>query len=66
MSAQLLDQRSTVARETIALLVHFAKSYPSEFGLYATKYFSSGSDGFIKLLNNAKRLISDMAHDGIM
>lgn len=33
--------------------------------MYASKYFS-GTDGFLKLLNNGKRLMSDMAHDGII
>ena len=46
-------------------LVHLARRYPNEFGMYASKYFGSVNDGFMKLLNNGKRLISDMAHDGI-
>ena len=62
---QLLDLRSTVTRETINVLVYFAQNYPSEFGLHTGKYFSS-TDGFLKLLNNGKRLISDMAHEGIV
>lgn len=65
LSAQLLDLRSTVTRETIVTLVSLAKSYPTEFGIYSGKYFS-GTDGFLKLLNNGKRLISDMAHEGII
>ena len=65
LGAQLLDLRSTVTRETIDILVHFARVYPSVFGCHCTKYFSGGSDGFLKLLNNGKRLISDMAHEGI-
>ena len=64
MSTQLLDLRSTVTRETIVTLVYFAQSYPTEFGIYSSKYFN-GNDGFLKLLNNGKRLISDLAHDGI-
>ena len=52
-------------RETIVTLVYFAKSYPSEFAVYSGKYFSS-SDGLLKLLNNGKRLISDLAHEGIL
>lgn len=64
LNTQLLDLRSTVTRETIDTLVHFARTYPSEFGCNSAKYFS-GSDGFLKLLNNGKRLISDMAHEGI-
>jgi len=66
LNTQLLDLRSTVTRETIDTLVHFANTYPTEFGSQSSKYFSSsGSDGFLKLLNNGKRLISDMAHEGI-
>lgn len=66
LSAQLLDLRSTVTRETIDTLVHFARMYPNEFGCHCSKYFSgTGSEGFLKLLNNGKRLISDMAHEGI-
>ena len=54
-----------MTRETINVLVFFAQNYPSEFGYHTGKYFS-GTDGFIKLLNNGKRLISDMAHEGIV
>ena len=53
-----------MAREAIVTLVHFAKSYPTEFAVYSAKYFNA-QDGFLKLLNNGKRLISDMAHDGL-
>lgn len=65
LSVQLQDLRSTVTRETIVTLVNLAKSYPNEFALYSNKYFS-GNEGFLKLLNNGKRLISDMAHEGII
>ena len=64
LCAQLTDQRSTVTRETIVTLVHLAQSYPQEFAVYSGRYFS-GQDDFLKLLNNGKRLISDMAHEGI-
>ena len=53
-----------MAREAIVTLVNFAKSYPAEFAVCTGKYFNT-TDGFLKLLNNGKRLISDMAHDGI-
>ena len=53
-----------MAREAIVTLVNFAKSYPAEFAIYTGKYFNA-TDGFLKMLNNGKRLISDMAHDGI-
>ena len=65
LTTQLIDLRSTVTRETILTLVNLAKNYPNEFGIDSSKYFN-GSDGFLKLLNNGKRLISDMAHDGIL
>lgn len=64
MVAQLHDLRSTVTREAILTLVNFAKNYPLEFANHSNKYFS-GQDGLLKLLNNGKRLISDMAHDGL-
>ena len=46
-------------------LVYFAKTYPNEFALHSSKYFC-GSESLLKLLNNGKRLISDMAHEGIV
>ena len=64
MSAQLHDLRSTVTREAIRTLVSFAENYPLEFANHSQKYFS-GQDSLLKLLNNGKRLISDMAHDGL-
>ena len=65
LNTQLMDLRSAVTRETILLLVHFSLNYPVEFGIYSIKFFS-GNEGLLKLLNNGKRLISDMAHDGIL
>ena len=47
-------------------LVYFAKNYPVEFALYSSKYFCGGTESLLKLLNNGKRLISDMAHEGIL
>jgi len=62
--AQLLDLRSSVTKETINTLVHLAERYPNEFGLNCTKYFRE-NEGFFKLLQNGKRLFSDMAHAAI-
>ena len=46
--------------------MHFARAYPEEFGVHAGKYFNgSAADGLLKVLNNGKRIISDLAHDGI-
>ena len=65
LNTQLLDLRSTVTRETILTLVQFAQNYPEQFGVHSSKYFCGNETGFLKLLNNGKRLISDMAHEGI-
>lgn len=65
LNTQLMDLRSAVTRETILLLVHFSLNYPSEFGIYSIKFLSV-NEGLLKLLNNGKRLISDMAHEGIL
>lgn len=46
-------------------LVYFAETYPSEFALHSSKYFC-GTESLLKLLSNGKRLISDMAHEGMM
>ena len=59
-----MDTRSVLTKTTIAVLISFAQSYPQEFGTFSGRYFKE-NDGLIKLLNNGKRLISDMAHEGI-
>ena len=53
-----------MTRETINTLVYFAREFPGEFAMHSSKYFC-GSENLLKLLNNGKKLISDMAHDGI-
>ena len=64
LNTLLMDLRSSVTRDTILLLIHFAKNYPFEFSIDSSKFFTV-NDSLLKLLNNGKRLISDMAHDGI-
>ena len=64
LSLQLMDTRSVLTKQTITVLIHFAENYPQEFGAFSGRYFRE-NDGLIKLLNNGKRLISDMAHEGI-
>ena len=59
------DLRSTVTKEAIAMLVSLANKYPDDFQPYTSKYFARDS-GLLKLLSNGKRLISDMAHEGII
>ena len=65
LGTQLMDLRSTVTRETIMTLVHFAQTYPTEFSVQSSKYFC-GTESLLKLLNNGKKLLSDMAHEGII
>jgi hypothetical protein len=68
LSIQLLDLRSTVTKEVIILIVDLAKTYPAEFAHNSTKYLFNlepGQSAFYKLLNNGKKLMSDMAHEGI-
>ena len=64
LSLQLMDTRSVLTKTTITVLIWFAQSYPQEFGAFSGRYFRE-NDGLLKLLNNGKRLISDMAHEGI-
>jgi len=48
------------------LLSCLARNYPEELALYSNYYFrDSGESSLIKLLNNGKKLLSDMAHEGI-
>jgi hypothetical protein len=50
----------------IQLLCHLARNYPAEFALNSAYYFrDTGESSLLKLLNNGKKLLSDMAHEGI-
>jgi hypothetical protein len=46
--------------------VHLARNYPTEFAHNSSYYFrDSGESSLLKLLNNGKKLLADMAHEGI-
>jgi hypothetical protein len=64
---QLGDLRSAVLRETISLLDYIAENHPTEFSNNCGLYFrDSGEASLLKLLNNGKRVLSDMAHESIV
>lgn len=43
----------------------FARKYPEAFAANSQYYFREEASSLLKLLNNGKRIISDMAHEGI-
>jgi hypothetical protein len=47
------------------LLLMFARKYPEAFAANSQYYFREEASSLLKLLNNGKRIISDMAHEGI-
>ena len=65
LATQLGDLRSAVLREIVALLCMFARKYPDALAANSQYYFREDSSSLLKLLNNGKRIISDMAHEGI-
>lgn len=66
ISAQVTDLRSSVAKEAISLLVHLAQEYPTEFAHNSLKYMNPEQGGSLfRQLINGKKLLSDMAHEGI-
>ena len=67
MFAQLLDLRSTVAKEAVKLVTELAEGYPTEFAYNSGRYFSSESScAFLKMLSSGKKVIAELAHDGAM
>lgn len=57
-----------MTKEVIILLVELAQAYPAEFAHNSTKYLFNvdpSQSAFFKLLSNGKKIISDMAHEGI-
>ena len=67
-----MDLRSSVTKEAISLLVALANTYPTEFAHNSQRYMNADIGGansggsFFKQLNNGKKLLSDMANEGII
>jgi hypothetical protein len=55
-----------VSKEAIKLVVDLATTYPTEFAYNSARYFSvEATSAFIKVLSSGKKLLADMAHDGV-
>jgi len=51
---QMMDLRSSVAKESVTVVAQLASQYPEEFAESGHKYFRDlPNDGLIKLLNKA-------------
>ena len=72
LSMQILDLRSQVTKEAISLLVFLAENYTAEFAHNSSSYMNSeigleiGGGSLFKQLHNGKKVISDLANEGIL
>ena len=68
ISTQVMDLRSQVMKEAISLLKFLAQEYPVEFAHNSHKFINAEANSggsLFRQLNNGKRVLADIANEGI-